>query len=368
MHCKAGLLSLFLLASCGSASQVAVESDKPLAVRQSERGISVVRKSFQAMGGLERLRIIGAHLAIKATVVAQGKSFPVEVTLGGPNRWHLNYVSELIQYMYVHEKCTKVTYGTSSRCTAAEAAWMEPTRIISGLLFPTGDAANLKAAYRYLGERTIDEQAFDIVQIKSKKTGLNIRAMYGAKDMLLAQATFDLTHVTESKEHRTTWTIDVGDWREIHGIRVPFSRTVLQNNIVVWKEIIGFIDVGGSYESVFSPPAPPITNQPRTGVIPARRVIYKNIMGRTVEIPAPYPTIGGGPDMQGNVPVSLASVENALYMTVKSDLSSLPEVEKKLTGSAVLKKSDLGKTPRIILLEDAYMQGEPVLMILYLPL
>jgi hypothetical protein len=368
MQCKVGLLSLFLLASCGGASQGPAESDKPLAVRQSENGIEVVRKSFQAMGGLERLRLIGAQLAIKATVVAQGKSFPVEITLGGPNRWHLNYVSEMVQYMYVDENCIKVAYGTPSRCTKAEAAWMEPTRILNGLLFPAGDAANLKAVYRYLGERTVDGQVFDIVQIKSQKTDLVIRAMYSGKDMLLARATFDLTHITESTENRTTWSIHVSDWREISGARVPFTRTVLRNGIVVWTEIAGFVDIAASYESIFAPPIPPITNQPRVGVIPTRRVVQQHIMGRTVEVPAPYPVIGGGPDILGAEPISLPPVESALYMTVKGNLSDLPQIEKILTDAAVSKKRGLEKKPKIILLEDALVPGEPVLMILYLPL
>ncbi len=36
-------------------------------------------------------------------------------------------MTEMMQYMYVGENCTKVAYGTPSRCTTAEAVWMEPT-------------------------------------------------------------------------------------------------------------------------------------------------------------------------------------------------------------------------------------------------
>ncbi len=369
MRCKAGLLFLMLLASCGGASQESsIDSNKPAAVRQSEDGIEIVRKSFRAMGGLERLRLVGAKVAIRATVVAQGKSFPVEITLGGPNRWRLDYVDEEVQYLHLNGRCTKVIFGIPTRCTTDEAVWVEPTRILNGLLFPAGDAANLKAVYQLQGETTIADRTCDVVEIKSQKANLRYHAAYSRETSLLVRATLTLIQEKDAQVSKTIWTINVSDWREMNGILVPFMRAISRDDQAVWNEISASVDTDSYDEGAFNRPVPPVINRPLIGAVPARRVVRTQIGDRMVEIPAPYSTIGGGPDMHGAEASTLPPEEKALLMIVKANLADIPVLEKKLTNHRSYRKSGPSERPRIILFEDTMTPVDPVYMMLYIPL
>jgi hypothetical protein len=151
---------LFLwLWGCGGA---AVKIEKPTkapeddASKDSEDAIAVVRASLDAMGGLERLRLIGAKATIKATASSGGETLPIEIALGGPDRWRFDYVDGGISYIYSRGICRKIAYGIPARCTPSEEKWMEPSLLLQGLIFPASDAANLGAAFRSKVEKTVE--------------------------------------------------------------------------------------------------------------------------------------------------------------------------------------------------------------------
>ncbi|MCP4604731.1 MAG: hypothetical protein GY847_30120 [Proteobacteria bacterium] len=350
------------LAACGGVRVTAEQPSKSQAP-DSKKAIGIVRASFDAMGGIERLRLIGSKASIKATVSADGKTFPVEITLGGPDRWNLDYVGDDISYTYKEGSCRKVVYKIPAHCTPNEEVWMDPTRILSGLLFPASDAANLNASFRLHGEETIDGKIYDVVEVRPRNTNLRLRVMYDRQTRLLKRSTFATG--SSSKGDRINWIVDVNDWREVDKIKVPFARTVRRGDKIVWEEAADAIDF--EYEEhIFGPPIPTTTDQPLAMMFPARRIVHIDVEGQSVEVPAPYTTVGGGPSIVGKS--KMLPRTEVISIVLKGKIADAVS----LKGSLQSAITDAGRTASgdsgIILLEKSGSSDEPMLMILYVPL
>ncbi len=355
-------LSLVWLAGCGGA-EVKQETPTKPQVEDSDQAIEIIRASFDAMGGIERLRLTGSNASVRANATAQGKTIPVEITIGGPERWRIDYLDNNVSYIYVVGVCRKIIYGIPARCTALEESWIDPTRLLVGLVFPSSDAANLQASFRLRGEETINGAACDIVEIKARNSNLRMRAMYDRQTKLIARISFDVKSGLSGP--KTTWTVDIGDWREVDKTKVPFSRVVRRGSETVWEEAAEAIELSSDGRK-FDPPIPVTTDQPLSATIPARRIVHAEIDGQQVEIPAPYPTLGGGPgltDKAKNLPQT-----EAMRMVFKGDIRTAIGLKESLRNGVVSAGREAAGEPGIILLEQSQSADEPALMVLYVPL
>ncbi|MCP4676931.1 MAG: hypothetical protein GY854_15720 [Deltaproteobacteria bacterium] len=355
-------LLLVWLAGCGGAE---VKRETPLEprVENSDQAIEIIRASFDAMGGIERLRLTSSNASIRATATAEGKTIPVEITVGGPERWRIDYLDDDVSYIYVVGVCRKIIYGIPARCTPLEESWIDPTRLLVGLVFPSSDAANLKASFRHRGEETINGAACDIVEIKARNSNLKMRAMYDRQTKLMARISFDIKN--EASDLKTAWTADIGDWREVDKTKVPFKRIIRRGNETVWEETADSIELSSDSRK-FDPPIPVTTDQPLSAIIPARRIVHDKIDGRQVEIPAPYPTLGGGPGLTGDAK-NLPPIE-AMRMVFKGDIRTAVGLKESLKSGIVSAGREAAGEPGIILLEQSQAADEPALMVLYVPL
>ncbi len=353
------------LAGCGGAEKPIEIAETPKTEDDSEAAVSIIRSSFKAMGGLERLRLIGAKATIHATVSTKEMSFPVEITLGGPDRWKLDYMEAGVSYVYAKGSCRKVVYGVPARCTPQEDIWMDPTRMLVGLLFPAGDAANLGASFRLRGEKTIEGQVCDIVEVKPRNTNLRLRIAYSRQSKLPAEASFSLTSGTNEK--KTKWKMGIGDWREINKVKVPHNRTLMRDGTVIWNEVAHVINLDMPNDNAFQNPIPPTTDQPISASLPARRVVLAQIEGQSVEIPAPHATVGGGPDLKGEVKI-MPHVEESMQMVMKGKVKDAFELKESLKVGAISGGRIASAEAGVILMENVSNPDEPVLMMLYVPL
>ncbi len=361
-HYLATVFSFWLL-GCGGADAPIVDHTPQPETQDADRAIDIVRTSFEAMGGIERLRLVGGKVSIRATATAAGKSLPVEITLGGPGKWRLDYLADAITFTYIDGICRKVVYEIPARCTPAEEAWMDPIRLLSGLVFPDSDAANLSASFRSEGEENVGGKTCDVVEIRPRNSNLRLKAMYDRESKLLAAASFAVRNQPDGTKSK--WTVEWNDWREVENVKVPFIRTVKRGSEVIWEERAESIDFGFD-ERKFEPPIPTTTDQPLAGQMPPRRVIRRVIEGQSVEIPAPYATVGGGPHLGGEA-VELPGLE-VIRMVLKGGIKDAVRLKKSLKGGVIAAGREAAGEPGIVVLEEASSDDTPFLIVLYVPL
>lgn len=361
------LLSIALGAAAAAAATAACGgADAPVAAdaagtdrHRSDEAIAVVRRSFDAMGGIERLRLAGARVRIAGTASVDGADSPVAIHLGGPKRFRLDYVGEQISYVYADGECRKVVYDVSVPCVEEETRWIVPVRILVGLTFPAADAAQLGATFRLLEDA--EGGARSVVEVRPLGTNLKIRAAYDKATGLLAEAKFEIKDAAGGK---TAWTVGYGDWREEKKMQVPHARTVSLGGEEIWRDTATTVDFGGYDAHAFDPPLPPTVDEPIASSLPARRFVRSDVGGIAVEIPAPPATPGGAwlPEKE----VAGAAATEVMRIVHKGPVKDAAQFVEKLKGGA----SSAGKKPvgepGIILLERPAAPGDPVLTMLYL--
>jgi hypothetical protein len=352
------LVALAAVACGGAEMQAPVQTVDPKA--DSEKAIAIVRSSFDAMGGIERLRLAGAKVKISAVATADGREVPVEISVGGPTRFRLDYVADEITYVYLDGACRKTVFGVSARCTPEEAQWVEPMKIFVGLTFPAADAAQLGASFRTRDDTTVDGKSCAVVEVRPKNTNLKIRAAYDKATRLLVQAAFDLKDAAGAK---TQWALSYGDWREVKKMLAPHARAVAVNGKEIWREAASKVDFDGFDERVFDPPLPPTTDEPLPGQLPVRRLVQATVAGQKVEIPAPPATIGGSWIPSGQVTESPAGA--IMRIVHRGPVAKASALFDKLKGGASSAGRQIEGDPRIILLESPDTPEDPALMIVY---
>jgi len=348
-----------LVAGCG-APQVEAAPPERTQVQESEEAIAILRGSFEAMGGIERLRLAGGKVRIKATGHAQGKAVPVEITVGGPDRYRMDYPLEEISFVFTKGECRKIAYGVSARCTRDEAAWITPVRIISSLTFPAGDAAKLESTFRMREDTTVNGRACVVPEVRPKNTNLKIRTAYDKATRLLAEVSFYFKGADDTK---SSWTVRLDDWREVKKMMVPFRRTVLHDGQEVWDETAESIDFDSFDERAFLAPVPPTTDHPLPYSMPAHRQSRIDVMGQPVDVPAPFPTVGGGAIPSGVV--SEAEAAQTIRIVHRGPVSDAKALFGQLQGGAMSAGLELVGDPRIILLEEPDGPEDPALMVIY---
>lgn len=352
------LAALWFL-GCGAPQQAAPPPERSK-VEESEEATAIIRGSFDAMGGLERLRLSGGEVKIVATATAGGASVPVEVTLGGPERYRIDYVGTEISYVHDSGKCRKISYGISSRCTSAESRWTVPARILSALTFPAADAAKLRSTFRMREDETIEGKACVVPEVRPKNSNLKIRVAYDKATNLPVRASWYYKDEQGNKEH---WSVTYGDWRESKKMMVPFRRTVRRGNNVVWEEAASSVDFDAFDERAFLAPIPPTTDQPLPYKFPARQFVKKTVDGQEVEFLAPRATLGGAAPQDGALLQEGAC--EAIRIVHRGPLSKAKEHFENLKGGAMSEGRKLEGEPGIILLEEPDGPDSPALMIIY---
>jgi len=354
----ASLLGALLL-GCGGAEVTGPPPDNT--IDDADRAIAIIRRSFDAMGGIERLRLAGAKVNIKANATAAGGSFPVEIKHGGPQYYRMDYVGTEVSFVYVEGDCRKTAFGISARCTALEAKWVTPVRILVGLTFPAGDAAKLDSTFRMRDPISVAGRPCSVVEIRPKNTNYKIRAAYDDGTGLLAQATFDVRDDQGGKE---PWSVAYSDWREVKKMQVPFRRVISHRGQVVWDETATEVDFDAYDERAFLAPVPPTTDQALPFTFPPRRVIRTQVEGQAVEVLAPQPTVGGGSLLAGTAEV-LPGFES-IRLVHRGPVSKAASRFEALKGGALAAGRTTKGEPGVILLEDPPAEGEPALMVIYL--
>jgi len=346
-------------AACGGAElQVQAPPVDPKA--DTEKAIAIVRASFDAMGGIERLRLAGGKVRISAVAGADGREIPVEITLGGPARFRLDYVEDEISYFYLDGACRKTVYGVSARCTPEESQWVEPMKIFAGLTFPAADAAQLGASFRTREDTSVGGRSCAVVEVRPKNTNLRIRAAYDKATRLLAQAAFDLKDAAGAK---TQWVLSYGDWREVKKMQAPHARAVTLNGKEIWRETARSVDFDAFDARNFDPPLPPTTDEPLPGQLPKRHLVRTTVAGQQVEIPAPPPTIGGSWITSGQISESPAGA--IMRIVHRGPVGKASALFDRLKGGASIAGRQLVGDPGIILLESPDTPEDPALMIIY---
>jgi hypothetical protein len=347
-----------LLIGCGGAEVTGPPPDNK--IDEAEQAISIIRRSFDAMGGLPRLRLAGSKVDIKANVNAGGATFPVEIKLGGPEHYRLDYVGTEIAYVYSEGECRKNVYGVSARCTSLEAKWVTPVRVLVGLTFPAGDAANLRSNFRMRDPISVAGRPCSVAEIRPKNTNYKIRAAYDDGTGLLAQATFK---VRDDQGGKQPWQVAFSDWREVKKMQAPFRRVISHQGQVLWDETATEIDFDSYDEREFQAPVPPTTDQALPATFPTRRVVRTQVEGQAVEILAPQPTLGGSSLVAGTAEV-LPGFE-AIRMVHRGPVAKVSSKFEALNGGALAAGRMTKGEPGVILLEEPPAEGEPALMIIY---
>jgi hypothetical protein len=355
------ILTIALLTACGGAGAPST-ADNPTKV-VTDNAIDIVHNSFLQMGGVERLRLRAGKLLIRSAVSAQNSSFPVDVIIGGPGRWRLDYSESDITYVYDGGTCRKVAYGVPARCTPDEEIWHDVTILINELIYPSRSATNIRASFKTREPETIDGVSCDVIEVRPKNTNLRLRAAYSQSSGLLIRTSFSLLGADGSKH---SYNMTFGDWREIKGVKIPFSRQVSSTGNVIWLETVEMADFDLYDERSFELPPPPTTAQPLTGTIPERRIVTTKFKGQTVEIPAPFPTVGGGPILDISPTVSPAA--ETMNMLIKGKIESAVRVKDSLQSGVVSGGREVADEPGIILLEKPSTPDDEILMIVYIPL
>ncbi len=349
----------FVLLACGGP-QIEAPPPEKTKVQEAEEAIAIIRNSFDAMGGLQRLRLAGGKVKIVATGTADGQSVPVEITVGGPARFRMDYPLEDTYFVHDKGECRKIAYGISSRCTRGESNWTTPVRVLSGLTFPAGDAAKLNSTFRMREDTTINGKSCVVPEIRPKNTNLKIRAAYDKATGLLAQASFYFKDNEGNKDH---WSVTYDDWREVKKMMVPFRRTVANNGRTIWDETATSVDFDSFDERAFLAPLPPTTDQPLPFTFPARRFAEVEVEGEKVQMPAPYPAVGGGWIPGG--PVSTADPSETVRIVHRGPVEKATRFFEQLKGGAMTLGRKTEGEPAIILLEEPDGPESPALMILY---
>ncbi|MDJ0764941.1 MAG: hypothetical protein QNJ97_18305 [Myxococcota bacterium] len=360
--CVVFIYFLGLIGCAAAPPPTSVSANEP-ALDGAEQAIGIVRDAYTAMGGLERLRLTGGKATIIARARAFGTEVPVEISVSGPEDWRLDYPSEDMSYIYEGSTCRKVIFGILARCTPHDQVWMAPTLLLAGLIFPAGDAANLEASFRLSGEVTLDGSACDEVAIRPRHSNLTLFAAYDRQSKLLKRARF--TTVDPVTDQRSKWIVATEDWRDVDSVKVPFRRIVQHNGTPIWEETATDIRLDVD-PARFQLPAPPTTDTSYVAMIPNRRVVLTEIDGQQVEVPAPFPTLGGGPHVAGEVKI-LPEIE-ALRMIAHSTLAQatqrMASLEQDLQASG---RTSTGE-PGILVLEQPSAPADTVLMMLYIPI
>lgn len=353
------LATMLFVLSCGGPQKVAPPQERTL-VEESQEATAIIRNSFDSMGGLERLRLSAGKVRIEATADAMGAQIPVVITMGGPDRFRIDYVGRQISYVHDNGACRKIAYEISSRCTSAEADWTTPVRILSALTFPAGDAAKLESTFRMREDVNVNGKACAVPEVRPKNSNLKIKVAYDKTTGLPAQATW---YFKDEAGNKTTWTVTLDDWREVKKMRVPFRRTVSHGSTMIWDENAASVDFDAFDERSFLAPIPPTTDQPLLYQLPARRYVKKSVDGQEVEIPSPQATVGGGVMPSGEV---LDAPESEVIRIVhRGPVSRASEFFEQLKGGAMSKGRKLEGSPSIILLEEPDGPDSPALMIIY---
>ncbi|MCK9460930.1 MAG: hypothetical protein M0R80_14930 [Proteobacteria bacterium] len=359
MNAASLALAACVAAACGGAElRAEAPAEDPKA--DSEKAIAIVRSSFDAMGGIERLRLAGAKVRISAVASADGREIPVEISLGGPARFRLDYVADEISYAYIDGACRKTVYGVSARCTPEEAMWVEPVRIFVGLTFPAADASQLGASFRTREDAAVDGRSCAVVEVRPKNTNLRLRAAYDKATGLLAQVSFDLKDAAGAK---TQWELSYGDWREVKKMLAPHVRGVTHAGREIWRETARSVDFDAFDARAFDPPLPPTTDEPLPAQLPTRHLVRTTVAGQAVEIPAPPPTIGGAWIPAGQVTESPAAA--IMRIVHRGPVAKAPTLFERLKGGASMAGRQLAGEPGVILLESPGTPEEPALMIIY---
>jgi hypothetical protein len=355
------VVAVLAVACGGAAVQTEAAAVDPKA--DTEKAIAIIRHSYDAMGGIERLRLAGAKVKISAIATAEGREVPVEISIGGPARYRLDYVADEISYAYIDGTCRKTVYGVSARCTPEEALWVEPMKIFVGLTFPSADAAQLGASFRTREDTTVDGRPCAVVEARPKNTNLKIRAAYDKTTGLLAQAAFDLKDAAGAK---TQWIVAYGDWREVKKMQAPHARTASVNGREIWRETARSVDFDAFDARTFDPPLPPTTDEPLPSTLPARHLVRSVVAGQAVEIPAPPAAPGGGWIPSGQVEGAAAS--SIVRIVHRGPVAKASVLFDKLKGGASSAGREIVGDPGIILLEKPDTPDDPALMILYVVL
>jgi len=356
------ILASLAAAACGGA-QIPDEGSGVDPKADSEKAIATIRASFDVMGGqggIERLRLAGGRVKITAIASAAGRDEPVEITLGGPTKFRLDYVADEITYAYLDGACRKTVYGVSARCTPQEAQWVEPMKILVGLTFPANDAAQLGASFRTREDVTAGGRSCSVVEARPKNTNLKIRAAYDKATGLLVQAAFDLKDAAGAKTH---WVVSYGDWRTVKKMQAPHARTVTVGGREIWREAASSVDFDAFDERSFDPPLPPTTDEPLPAELPARHLVRSTVAGQAVEIPAPPSTVGGSWIPSGEV--SEAAACSTVRIVHRGPVAKATALFDKLKGGASSAGRQIVGDPGIILLESPDTPDDPALMIIY---
>ncbi len=347
-------------AACGGPAAPVADQADAKAVDTSDAAMAVIRRSFDAMGGLERLRLAGGKVQIAATATANGKDAPISIAFGGPGRFRLDYVAERFSYVFADGACRKIAYGVSVKCADEEAQWLVPMQILVGLTFPATDASQLGASLRLLDDKAVGGATCAVVELRPKGTNLKLRAAYDKASGLLAEVAFDLKDPAGAK---TSWTVAYGDFREVKKMKVPFSRAVSLGGAEVWRDGAGTVDFDGYDAHVFDPPLPPTVDEAMPYDLPARRYVKADVGGVAVEIPAPAPTVGGAWIAAGT-PVEAAATEVMRIVHRGPVADAALFLAKLKSGASGSGKKAVGD-PGVILLERPASPADPVLMMLY---
>jgi hypothetical protein len=357
---KLSFAMLALAAACGGPAVPVETQGDAKATDTSDAAIAVVRRSFDAMGGIDRLRLAGAKARIPAVATVDGKKLPVEIAFGGPDRFRLDYVSERISYVFSDGACRKIAYGLSVKCADAEAQWRVPMRILTSLTFPAADAAQLGANLRLLQDKAVGGAACAVVELRPKGSTLKLRAAFDKASGLLTEVAFDLKDAAGA---RTSWIVGYGDFREVKKMKAPFTRGVSLDGAAIWSDEAASVDFDGYDEHIFDPPLPPTVDEALPYDLPARRFVKEQIGGVAVELPAPPPTVGGAWIPVGTVVEAPASdVVRIVHRGPVSDAALF--LGKLKTGATAAGKTPSGE-PGVILLERPDTPDAPVLMMMY---
>jgi hypothetical protein len=352
-----------LVFACGGSSQSLEPLQHP-EVADAEQAIEIVRRSFNSMGGLDRLRLTGTKAVIQANASAQGRMSAIRITLGGPYRWRFDYLVDEISYIYEDGKCRREIYGIPTHCTPAEEQWIPVTRLFVGLIFPAGDAAKLNATFKLRDPDTIDGKSCQVIEIRPKETNLRFRAAYAEESGLLVQAKFSTRDKAGARVH---WRLELDDWRTVNKMQIPFKKRLAREGEVVWQEQIEEIDFAAFDEWAFRAPQLPAMDQPHIGSLPPRRVVKSKINGVRVELPAPPPALGGGPDSVESdasfIPPS--EVLRQLHRGTIAEIAGMSEIVK---GSVLAAGRQAQGEMAIILLEESLTSDSPALSLIYQPL
>ncbi|MCU0661428.1 MAG: hypothetical protein MUC50_03775 [Myxococcota bacterium] len=360
---KTAMRRLVLLLSplLGCAGPRATQPQTPSAIEaataDSDRAIATVREGIEAIGGLERWRLVHGKLTYEADVATPERTLTVRVRRLSADRYSFEYVDDRVTYVWRAQECQRLVYGVQTDCSPQESLWAEPMRVLSSLVFPHTDVAGWGVTLR---TRASEMPGHTAVELRQNGTKQKLLADYGP-DKRLASVLF-----TEKKsdESQTKWRFELSDYKEVDGLLIPHKRVISRDSTVLWTESVTQATLGQADERVFQPPMPPILGRVLVSDLPQRQVAVAQKEPQVESLIVPVCPGGAIHDMPKHATLP---AQRVLRIYQKGPSSALVQARSQLEKEARARKTKPTGPPAILKLDRDEAATGIGLFMLYLP-